>query len=114
MAAAAVAVSLVLRASWKRGGPSPDDFGVALLAFYFALPPIVVIGLPLFLILRALRWVRWWSCAMAGALSGALVVVLASWPNVWQARDFPVWCAVGVVAALAFWWTAAKDREASR
>lgn len=114
LAAAVVAVSLVLRASWQRGGLSVDDFGVAMLAFYFALPVIAAIGLPLFLILRALRWLRWWSCAIAGALGGASVVVLVSGAGAWQARDLPVWCVVGALAALAFWWTAGRNATASR
>jgi len=113
-AAAAVAVSLMLRASWRRGGLSLDDFGVALLAFYFALPAVAILGLPLFLILRALRWVRWWSCASAGALGGASVVMFVSGASAWQARDLPVWCAVGIVAALAFWMTVREKPALAR
>ncbi|MBN7135618.1 hypothetical protein A7A76_12780 [Lysobacter enzymogenes] len=108
LAAAATGVLLVSNAPLQCGSLSISDFGMALFAFYFALPAVALIGLPLFLILRALGWVRWWSTALAGAAGGALVTIVLQLPDAPNLRHFPWMCGVGAVAALAFWWAATR------
>lgn len=109
LAAAVAGVLLVCNAPLQRGSLSISDFGMALFAFYFALPAVALIGLPLFLILRALGWVRWWSTASAGALGGALVTIVLQLPDTPNPRHFPWMCGVGAAAALAFWWAATRS-----
>jgi peptidoglycan/LPS O-acetylase OafA/YrhL len=108
LAAVVTSVLLVSNAPLQRGALSISDFGMALFAFYFALPAVALIGLPLFLILRALGWVRWWSTALAGALGGALVTIVLQLPDTPNLRHFPWMCGVGAAAALAFWWGATR------
>lgn len=111
IAAAALAASvLALYTPLDRGGLSVAHFGVALFLFYFALPAVLVIGLPLYSILRALGWVRWWSSALAGVLGGALVTVILRLPSAPNPRDFALTCAVGAASALVFWWVVRARR----
>ncbi|WP_394537633.1 hypothetical protein PRJ39_16120 [Lysobacter enzymogenes] len=111
-AAAAVAVSLVARGALRRGGLSPDDIGVAMLAFYAAWLVVASIGLPTFLALRWLGWLRWWSCVLAGAVGGAGFVAVLSGVQVWQAGDLAFWGLIGAVGALAFWLAMRERRRA--
>lgn len=111
VAAAAVAVSLVARGAWRRGALSPDDIGVAVLAFYAAWLVVASIGLPTFLALRWLGWLRWWSCALAGAVGGAGIVAVLGRAQAWQAGDLLFWGLIGAVAALAFWLTMRERRR---
>lgn len=111
VAAAAVAVSLVAQGALRRGGLSPDDIGVAVLAFYAAWLVVASIGLPTFLVLRWLGWLRWWSCALAGAVGGAGIVAVLGRVQAWQAGDLAFWGLIGAVAALAFWMTMRERRR---
>lgn len=111
LAAAVTSVLLVANAPLRRGALSISDFGMALFAFYFALPAVALIGLPLFLVLRALGWARWWSTALAGAVGGALVTIVLQLPDAPNLCHFPWMCAVGATAALAFWWAAERGSQ---
>lgn len=103
VAAAAVAVALVAHGAVRRGALSPDDIGIAMLAFYAAWPVVLLVGWPLFLGLHRLGWLRWWSCALAGAAGGAGFVAILGQVRAWQMGDLAVWAMAGAVGALAFW-----------
>lgn len=114
LAAAVAGVALASTAPLRRGSLELSDLGMALFAFYFALPAVIVIGVPLFLILRWLGWVRWWSSALAGVAGGAAIAVIVRWPGAPNLRDFPLLCAVGAASALAFWWAVRRRRGNER
>lgn len=113
LAAAVAGVALASTEPLRRGSLELSDFGMALFAFYFALPAVIVIGVPLFLTLRWLGWARWWSSALAGVAGGAAIAAIVRWPGAPSLSDLPLLCAVGAASALAFWW-AVRRKPASR
>jgi hypothetical protein len=72
---------------------------------------VAVLGVPSFLVLLALRLVRWWSTLLAGLFLGALVGVLVRLPNLPQLQDLFVMGGTGTASAFAFWaaWTQRRD-----
>lgn len=64
-----------------------------------------VFALPLFLLGRRMRLIRWWSAIVCGFLIGALVSVGLQWPN-WNGIFDPatlLYGTTGSVSGFAFW-----------
>jgi hypothetical protein len=53
---------------------------VAVFAVETSLAHAVLLGTPLFLGLYHLKWLRWWSCLLAGLLLASIPVGIQSWP----------------------------------
>ena len=71
-------------------------------AYVIALVLVAFPGLPVFLLMRQLRWVRWWTALMTGLVFGVGVWFAISSPGV------SIWSgvflgSVGALTALVFW-----------
>lgn len=105
----------------RRCGDNVID--ILLLGFFLAIPAVIFVGLPLFLMLRHFRWVAWWQIVLAASFSSIVAFVtvvpaLVSWdmraiagslvalPLVLVLKRFgsPVWwrIAIGIVLAGLF------------
>jgi hypothetical protein len=60
-----------------------------------------LVGLPLFLILRRIGMVRWWSATLGGALAGAAAAYLVR--GYFYPKDFAVLVPEGAAAGFVFW-----------
>ncbi len=98
--------------------PLTDDLTVSsfiaslFVAFLFSLAANVLLGVPTFLIMRKLKWMRWWSAVAVGLVLGALLSVLIRFPS-FDASDFLTIVPLTVLSTLTFWviW---KFQERSR
>lgn len=87
-------------------------FGVyAVIAVPVMLAVTLVVALPLFLVLRRLRWLQWWHACLAGALCG-LVFTAFYWfssppyhVEYIGVRNALFFVGLGALVGLAFWWT---------
>ena len=77
--------------------------GLLPIAYLWALSAAVFFGVPMFLLVRRLNMVRWWSAVGSGALVGAVVAVVIGIPNTVQTKDFLLMIPLGAAAALVFW-----------
>ena len=87
LAAAATAASLVHGAaaisvnSWSGGG------FLWVMTFIVALAHALVLGLPIFLLLRWLRRLPWWASLVGGFLVGSMPYAIVSFPSVQGTAD---------------------------
>ena len=77
--------------------------GWLFIAYILAFVGMCVFGIPLFLALSTLRLIRWWSCAIGGALVGALIAYVIRLPDPIYAQHIIPYATVGLVSALSFW-----------
>jgi hypothetical protein len=75
-----------------------------------AYPVALVLGAPVFMVLRAKGWLDWWQVGVGSlfvGLTGAVVLPFAIPPGRphWEtvASFLPICCGVGVLAGLVFW-----------
>ena len=72
-----------------------------LVAYWFSALFVGILGVPMFLILRRLGLVSWWSAAIGGTLGGVMVpFILINNPEVAVLTRFTV---LGAVSGLLFW-----------
>jgi hypothetical protein len=88
--------------------------GWVLVFYLYSLLATVFLGLPVFLVLRRLGLIRWWSALASGAAIGALVTVLVN-PAAAVSRDVFLAIGAGALAALGFWavWALRKGGKAT-
>lgn len=80
------------------------DFMVSVLLFYFFCSlATLVLGMPLYLLLRRFKLVAWWSTTLSGIIIGAIVAILVSLQNPVHERSLAFFCGIGAVTGLAFW-----------
>jgi hypothetical protein len=81
--------------------------------FFFSLLLTAVLGVPAFLVLLALKLVRWWSALAAGLVIGGLIALLLGFPNAPQLNTLVGMGGTGAAGALAFWvvWTQRSDAQ---
>jgi hypothetical protein len=91
------------------GGPEADLLtllGLTAVFYMFSISFTLLFGVPLFLVLRRFKRLRWWSCALSGLAVGVLVAELLL-PDAAGADDriqFLSLCgAVGGLSGIAFW-----------
>ena len=77
--------------------------GILPLLLVFSCGAVLLLGLPLFLLLRRFRLVRWWSAIASGLVIGALVAVITRAPGVVKPGDFIVMVPLGGATAFLFW-----------
>jgi hypothetical protein len=87
-------------------------FGWLVFFYFFSAVAVLLLGVPAFLLLNRLGWVRWWSVLVTGLAGGAVVGFMVRWPNT-QTNDLIVMGGAGMAAALAFWliWRACAASE---
>jgi hypothetical protein len=70
--------------------------------YIISLPLIALVGLPVFLLLRQLRWLRWWTALLSGAPFGLFMALPFRSPSdrPWHSVGFAL---IGSVTALVFW-----------
>lgn len=81
-------------------------FGVGALV---ALPLMLALGVPLFLLCRRHQWLRWWHAALGGFLCGALGSLLMAPTNPAYLDSFGIqnglnFAGIGTFTGLLFWW----------
>lgn len=86
---------------------------LVLMFYVFALPFIVVLGVPAFLLARYLRLIRWWSAVGVGIVSGAIVAVLVAIQGTVDVQDFVIFCPLGGASGLTFWLIWKQGQEPS-
>jgi hypothetical protein len=79
------------------------QLGLVPVFFVFSAAAVLLIGTPMFLILRALHLVNWWSALVAGCLGGAIVSVILRLPAHPVPGDFLIDCPTGAASAFVFW-----------
>jgi hypothetical protein len=94
------------------GSPVTEVLIEMLVASAFALVPAFVFGGILFVALRSIRLVRWWSAALAGVSVGAPISVLGAG----DAVLLVVCVFAGASAGLAFWavWSVGMRSQSAR
>ena len=75
--------------------------GVLIFGYIFTWIPVLIFGLPAFLVLRHLRLVRWWSAVAGGLIIGGVVSVAIQ--HSIMAREFTVYTIAGTASGLCFW-----------
>jgi hypothetical protein len=81
----------------------PPDVVGTLPVYVIALPFVLVLGLPLFLLFSKMRIFSWWGSILGGAFGGvAILTLLGGLHNLW---GYPLllYGAVGAATGLAFW-----------
>jgi hypothetical protein len=60
----------------------PADYLMRVVVFTLetAVAHALLLGMPLFLGLYRLKWLKWWSCTLAGLLIAAIPIAIRSWP----------------------------------
>lgn len=93
---------------------SPVESSVASFAAFvvpasFTYPTACLLGLPVFLLFRRLRWRRWWQYALGGAAVGAIFAFAVAGSSFPFGNDrslllmvFP-FAGIGFASALVFW-----------
>jgi len=82
--------------------------------FYaFSLFFTLVLGLPVFLLLRRLSLVRWWSALAAGIAIGAIVASLVQGSTFLSVEVAGFGAALGAGEAMLFWfvWLSSRPKE---
>jgi len=108
-AAFPIAVLFAFGSPGLGGGPEADLVtlaGLTVLFYVFSITFTLLFGVPIFLVLRRFNLVRWWSCAVAGVVIGALVAEMIL-PDAAGADDrirfLSLCAAVGALSGFAFW-----------
>ncbi|TKR32756.1 hypothetical protein FCE95_00015 [Luteimonas gilva] len=79
------------------------QFGLVPVFFVFSSIAVAVIGIPLYLALRAMKLVNGWSALISGGMGGALVGAILHLPAAPKPADLLVTCLVGAVSGFVFW-----------
>lgn len=108
------AVAFSVLTPLSRGQFSAGQLGLIPVFLVFSAVAIVLIGAPMFLVLRALRLVRWWSALLAGCLGGAVVGLVLRLPAAPMRGDFLILCPVGATAAIVFWLALKAGQDSER
>ena len=91
------------------GAAPPADLLTSLgflpLLYLFALWSVILLGLPMYLLGRRLRLVRWWSAAIAGALAGAMADILIRDLRLPASDELLRFAVIGAAAGFSFWGT---------
>ena len=84
-------------------------FGVLVFGYLYSWLPMLVLGLPSFLLARHLRLVKWWSALCAGLIIGAAVYTAIQ--HSITDRGFVVYTIAGAASGLCFWciWSLGKE-----
>src|SRR5262245_9911958 len=98
---AAFSTSLVLVLTVAAGDPYVDVNPLLMLIFFgYSLVPAFVFGV-LFVVLRSLGMVRWWSAAIGAVAVGVLLWTI--FPGVNVLPLLKLWLVAGAVTGLVFW-----------
>ena len=79
-------------------------FGLGALFYVYALVLSSVLSVPIYLLLRKLRLIQWWSTMLAGGVIGACLLVLLNAQAL--ITDLPLvvaWAFIGALSAFVFW-----------
>jgi len=95
--AAALSTTLVLVFVIDRG---PFDPRLVLVLFGYSLVPASAFGV-LFVVLRSVNALRWWSAVVGGLVVGVLLWTVFPGVNVWPVLR--LWVIAGAVTGLVFW-----------
>jgi hypothetical protein len=108
--------ALILSATTRLVPPSDIIARIGMLPvfYYFSAVATCLLGLPVFLIFRRLRLLRWWSVLASGFVIGALMGALVGESNHAQLPDMLLMAGAGAVAALGFWAIWSQGREIAR
>lgn len=89
--------------------------GTFLVHLWFTATSALVFGMPIFLALNRLGFVRWWSATGAGAIVGLMSLVVARWTLLVEMSAMLHFAALGAGAGLAFWlfWRVGDSSEAA-
>lgn len=80
-----------------------SSLGLLPIVYYFTLIVTGVVGLPLYLLGRRLKLVRWWSSAISGFAVGVTADLLMRLPNLPEIQEPARLGLIGAVSGLAFW-----------
>ena len=109
------AITMILSAPIV-GGDSIVILGLSPFIYFFSTAAIVLFGIPIFLLLRRLQYVYWWSALLVGFAIGALVgVILLPHPVANQINNISRFGLLGSASAFAFWmiWRLGRKNPAS-
>jgi len=89
----------------------PTLLGFALVFYFFSAIAILLLGAPIYFLLRHFDLVNWWSTLGCGIVAGAVVGVVEGSSSV-QLHGLLVFSAVGAASAFSFWLVWRQGREA--
>jgi hypothetical protein len=95
------------------------------IAYEISFVAILVVGVPLFLIGRRLRLIRWWTALITGLVAGVVVALVFQWdlltdvptePLNVQPATLLLYGTEGALAAFLFWlvWRQSQPRNGNR
>jgi hypothetical protein len=101
--APAVSSVLTALAGLRMGTGGVEALWLLLLLYYLvSLALALAVGLPIFLVLLALGFVRWWTTAATGIVIGIAVYVGIRYPNVIEPEILLMTAIIGAAAASSF------------
>jgi hypothetical protein len=92
-------VFIPLAGGWR----FPPDLVGASLVYLVALPVIVLLGLPLFLLFSRIRIFSWWGALLGGASAGAAILAVVGGRYNFHGVPLLVFSAAGAATGLTFW-----------
>jgi hypothetical protein len=73
--------------------------GFYLISIFF----ILLIGLPMFILLKHFKLFKWWTALIAGSVGGFAVPCIIFWKIAFSENGYLLFVAIGALSALVFW-----------
>lgn len=77
--------------------------GTFLVAYFFSLSSTLILGAPLYLLLRRWSCVRWWTASASGALAGLVVLLVIRFSSELEFATAVRFALLGGASGLLFW-----------
>lgn len=77
--------------------------GLVLICYFYCAAPLFIMGTPIYLLLKFIGWLNFWSILATGIGIGALATLGLRFPSVPEQRDLLVFASVGALASFVFW-----------
>ena len=87
---------------WRNEDPIAT-LGLIPILYLFAAAPLVIVGTPIYLVLRRLDCLNVWSILVSGACIGALASIGLRLPSPPTTHDIELFACVGTLTSLVFW-----------
>ncbi len=99
----AAAATLVLMTPMSGETDMVAILGLVPLFYLFCAAPLIIIGVPIFLLLAYFNWLNFWSIFSAGIGVAVLATFGLRFPSLPQHQDFELVVTAGAFASFVFW-----------